>query len=82
LRIINIEKIPTPVWLERDGGPYVGTGCMAVMKGSRHGLAQLRMLRFKTGGDLSSSEVFATSVSVLVLVVIRAGCAILLLLKR
>src|SRR5580765_1948905 len=29
---INIEKIPTPVWHEKDGGPYIGTACLVVMK--------------------------------------------------
>ena len=29
---INIQKIPTPIWHEHDGGPYIGTGCMVVMK--------------------------------------------------
>ena len=29
---VNIEKIPTPVWHEHDGGPFIGTGCLVVMK--------------------------------------------------
>ena len=29
---VNIEKIPTPVWHELDGGPYIGTACLVVMK--------------------------------------------------
>ena len=29
---INIEKIPTPVWHEKDGGPFIGTACLVVMK--------------------------------------------------
>ena len=29
---INIQKIPTPIWHEHDGGPYIGTGCMVVMR--------------------------------------------------
>ena len=41
---VNIEKIPTPVWHEHDGGPYIGTGCMVVMKDPDYGLAQLRLL--------------------------------------
>jgi UbiD family decarboxylase len=29
---VNIEKIPTPIWHEHDGGPYIGTACLVVMK--------------------------------------------------
>ena len=29
---INILKIPTPKWHEHDGGYYIGTGCMVIMK--------------------------------------------------
>ena len=29
---VNIEKIPTPVWHELDGGPFIGTACLVVMK--------------------------------------------------
>jgi len=29
---IDIRKIPTPRWHEHDGGHYIGTGCMVVMK--------------------------------------------------
>ncbi len=29
---VNIQKIPTPVWHELDGGPFIGTGCLVVMK--------------------------------------------------
>jgi 3-polyprenyl-4-hydroxybenzoate decarboxylase len=29
---INLAKIPAPKWHEDDGGPYIGTGCMVVMK--------------------------------------------------
>ena len=32
-KAVNIEKIPTPVWHECDGGPFIGTACMVVMKG-------------------------------------------------
>jgi UbiD family decarboxylase len=28
---VDIEKIPTPVWHEQDGGPYIGTGCLVAM---------------------------------------------------
>ena len=29
---IDIQKIPTPQWHEHDGGYYIGTGCMVIMK--------------------------------------------------
>jgi UbiD family decarboxylase len=29
---VNIKKIPTPVWHEEDGGPYIGTACLVAMK--------------------------------------------------
>ncbi len=29
---VNIETIPTPRWHEHDGGYYIGTGCMVIMK--------------------------------------------------
>ena len=29
---VDIQKIPTPIWHELDGGPYIGTACLVVMK--------------------------------------------------
>src|SRR5207237_2459771 len=29
---INLGKIPVPKWHELDGGPYIGTACMVIMK--------------------------------------------------
>ena len=29
---IDLSKIPTPVWHEHDGGAFIGTACMVVMK--------------------------------------------------
>jgi 3-polyprenyl-4-hydroxybenzoate decarboxylase len=29
---VNIEAIPTPIWHEYDGGPFIGTACLVVMK--------------------------------------------------
>ncbi len=29
---VDLGKIPTPKWHEHDGGYYIGTGCMVVMK--------------------------------------------------
>ena len=29
---VDVRKIPTPVWHELDGGPFIGTACLVVMK--------------------------------------------------
>ena len=29
---VNLARIPTPLWHEDDGGPYIGTACMVIMK--------------------------------------------------
>jgi hypothetical protein len=29
---LDLAAIPTPKWHEQDGGRYIGTGCMVVMK--------------------------------------------------
>src|SRR5262249_51494876 len=29
---VNIQKIPTPVWHEEGGGPYIGTACLVAVK--------------------------------------------------
>jgi UbiD family decarboxylase len=29
---LDLGRIPTPVWHEKDGGPYIGTGCIVAMK--------------------------------------------------
>jgi 4-hydroxy-3-polyprenylbenzoate decarboxylase len=29
---VNIQSIPTPRWHEHDGGYYIGTGCMVIMR--------------------------------------------------
>jgi 4-hydroxy-3-polyprenylbenzoate decarboxylase len=29
---VDLSRIPTPIWHEIDGGPYIGTACMVVMK--------------------------------------------------
>ena len=34
---VNIVSIPTPVWHEYDGGPYIGTACMVVTKDPESG---------------------------------------------
>jgi UbiD family decarboxylase len=52
---VNIEKIPTPVWHERDGGPYIGTGCMVVMKDPDTGWINYGCYRIQSHGpDVAS----------------------------
>ncbi|MBI2316652.1 MAG: UbiD family decarboxylase [Betaproteobacteria bacterium] len=29
---VDVLKFPTPKWHERDGGRYIGTGCMVIVK--------------------------------------------------
>src|SRR5215472_10736346 len=31
-KAVDIDRIPTPVWHEHDGGAFIGTACMVVMK--------------------------------------------------
>ena len=47
---VNIEKIPTPVWHERDGGPHIGTGCMVVMKDPDTGWLNCGCYRIQSQG--------------------------------
>jgi UbiD family decarboxylase len=34
---IDLEKFPTPKWHEDDGGRYLGTGCVVIMRDPDHG---------------------------------------------
>jgi len=29
---VDVSAIPTPIWHELDGGPYIGTGCMVIQR--------------------------------------------------
>lgn len=52
---VNIEKIPTPVWHESDGGPYIGTACMVVMRDPDSGWLNYGCYRVQSHGpDLAS----------------------------
>ena len=52
---VNIEKIPTPVWHERDGGPYIGIGCMVVMNDPDSGWLNYGCYRIQSHGpDVAS----------------------------
>jgi len=41
---VNLLKIPAPKWHEHDGGHYIGTGDMVIMRHPDTGLDQLRRL--------------------------------------
>jgi len=47
---VDLEKIPTPVWHEHDGGPYIGTACMVVMKDPDSGWLNYGCYRIQTQG--------------------------------
>ena len=47
---VDIEKIPTPVWHEQDGGPFIGTACMVVMKDPDSGWINYGCYRVQSQG--------------------------------
>ena len=36
----RLTKIPTPVWHEHDGGPFIGTACLVIIKDPDSGLGE------------------------------------------
>ena len=47
---IDITAIPTPIWHEHDGGHYIGTGCMVVMKDPDSGWVNFGAYRIQSHG--------------------------------
>jgi UbiD family decarboxylase len=47
---VNIQRIPTPIWHERDGGPFIGTACMVVMKDPDSGWLNYGCYRIQSQG--------------------------------
>jgi UbiD family decarboxylase len=47
---VNIQSIPTPVWHERDGGPFIGTACMVAMKDPDTGWVNYGCYRIQSQG--------------------------------
>ena len=45
---VDLQKIPTPVWHEHDGGPFIGTACMVVMKDPHTGWVNYGCYRIQT----------------------------------
>ncbi len=52
---IDITSIPTPVWHEHDGGAFIGTGCMVVMKDPDTGWVNYGAYRVQTHGPKTAS---------------------------
>ena len=47
---VDIGSIPTPVWHEHDGGPFIGTACMVVMKDPDSGWINYGAYRIQSQG--------------------------------
>src|SRR5947207_1231263 len=47
---VNLQKIPTPIWHEHDGGPFIGTACMVIMKDPDSGWVNSGCYRIQTQG--------------------------------
>ncbi len=47
---VDITNIPTPKWHEHDGGHYIGTGCMVVMKDPETGWVNCGTYRIQSHG--------------------------------
>jgi UbiD family decarboxylase len=47
---VDIGAIPTPVWHEHDGGPFIGTACMVVMKDPDSGWINYGAYRIQSQG--------------------------------
>ena len=52
---VDITTIPTPTWHEHDGGPFIGTGCMVVMKDPDTGWVNYGAYRVQTHGPQTAS---------------------------
>ena len=47
---VNIRGIPTPIWHERDGGPFIGTACLVAMKDPDSGWINYGCYRIQSQG--------------------------------
>ncbi len=52
---VDIDRIPTPKWHEHDGGRYIGTGCMVVMKDPDTGWINYGAYRVQAHGSKIAS---------------------------
>jgi len=54
-KAVDLTKIPTPVWHEHDGGPFIGTACLVIMKDPDTGWVNSGTYRVQTQGpDLAT----------------------------
>ncbi len=47
---VDLTKIPTPIWHEHDGGPFIGTACLVIMKDPDSGWINSGTYRVQTQG--------------------------------
>ena len=47
---VDLTKIPTPIWHELDGGPFIGTACLVIMKDPDSGWINSGTYRVQTQG--------------------------------
>src|SRR5215831_8001032 len=52
---VDLLKIPTPKWHEHDGGPYIGTGCMVIMRDPDTGWINYGAYRIQCHGPALAS---------------------------
>ena len=52
---VDLTTIPTPKWHEHDGGQFIGTGCMVVMKDPDTGWVNYGAYRVQTHGPATAS---------------------------
>jgi UbiD family decarboxylase len=50
-KAVDLTKIPTPVWHELDGGPFIGTACLVIMKDPDTGWTNSGTYRVQTQGS-------------------------------
>src|SRR5258708_936123 len=56
---VDIKKIPTPVWHELDGGPFIGTACLVVMKDPDSGWVNYGTYRVQSHDPKTASGMMA-----------------------
>jgi UbiD family decarboxylase len=52
---VNLKKIPTPVWHEHDGGPFIGTACLVIMKDPESGWINFGAYRVQVHDEKTAS---------------------------
>ena len=52
---VDLTAIPTPKWHEHDGGQFIGTGCMVIMRDPDSGWVNYGAYRVQTHGPATAS---------------------------